>query len=596
MKQLYQTIRNGAALGLLSLALLGCSDFLQITPRDIVTEDNFWNEKADIDQMVAGCYASMQSDNFIRRCIVWGELRSENIYPGSKVQDQEDLYQALRENLLTTNEYCKWNAFYDVINKCNTVIRYAPEVSQKDPSYRSSDVQATIAEMTALRSLCYFYLIRAFDEVPFTRDAVTQEDQVQYLPASSFDYVLGEIIKDLESVKGNALEHHASIGQQLDGVGRNYNSNCNRITRPAINAMLAEMYLWQRNFDRAIECAEAVIQAKRDDYERDFSRQTTLSLSAPQLLTAPHGLIVPMYQCTQANPAVVADAIFGTGNSFESIFELSFNRTSSQTSYVSSSALSALYGNNLPEKEGGNNGAGFLAVNSAIVSDVFNGTYDYFANNYDTRYYTSFQPVDENYGEGNIRKGVAHSFNLQQQVKNNIQFNSSSQNAFSIQTDLNRNWIFYRLTDVMLLEAEALLMKATDDESEENTALLEKAFDLIYLVNARSVTDRTRYMSPTSAEATTRGLLIQRLRKERNAELMFEGKRFFDLVRYARFDGKTDVVRNTVTSKLSSGGSDLFPSMPYLFWPYAKEECQVNPYLVQKSIYGEGRSTYDINE
>ena len=193
MKQLYQTIRNGAALGLLSLALLGCSDFLQITPRDIVTEDNFWNEKADIDQMVAGCYASMQSDNFIRRCVVWGELRSENIYPGSNVQNQEDLYQALRENLLTTNEYCKWSSFYDVINKCNTVIRYAPEVSLKDPSYRSSDVQATIAEMTALRSLCYFYLIRAFDEVPFTRDAVTQEDQVQYLPASSFDYVLGEM-------------------------------------------------------------------------------------------------------------------------------------------------------------------------------------------------------------------------------------------------------------------------------------------------------------------------------------------------------------------------------------------------------------------
>lgn len=593
MKQLYKTIRTGAALGLLSLALLGCGDFLEIKPRDIVTEDNFWNEKTDVDQMVAGCYASMQSDDFIRRCIVWGELRSENIYPGSSVQNNEDLYQSLRENLLTTNSYCKWKSFYDVINKCNTIIRNAPLVSQKDPSYRVSDVQATIAEMTALRSLCYFYLIRAFDEVPYSREAVTQEDEVQYQPASSFDYVLGEIIKDLESVKPNALDHHASIGDNVDGVGREYNSNCNRITRPAINAMLCDMYLWQRNFDKAVECAEAVLQAKRDDYERDFSRQTSLSNTAPVQLTAPHGLIVPMYQCTQANPAVVADAIFGVGNSFESIFELSFNRKSSQTNYVASDALSVLYGNGLAE---GNAGAGLLAVNPAIVSDVFNGTYDYFANSYDTRYYTSFQPVDENYGEGNIRKGVASGFTLQQQIRNNIQFNSSSQSAFSVHTDLDRNWIFYRLSDVMLMEAEALLMKATDEESEANTALLEKAFDLIYLVNARSVTDRTRYMSPTSSEATTRGLLLQRLRKERNAELMFEGKRFFDLVRYARYDGKTDVVRNTVTSKLSSGGSDLFPSMPYLFWPYAKEEVQVNPYLVQKSIYGEGRTTYDINE
>ena len=228
MKQLYKTIRTGAALGLLSLALVGCSDFLEIKPRDIVTEDNFWNEKTDVDQMVAGCYATMQSDEFIRRCIVWGELRSENIYPGTDVQNVEDLYQALRENLLTTNSYCKWDRFYEVINKCNTVIRNAPLVSQNDPSYRNSDVQATIAEMTALRSLCYFYLIRAFDEVPFTREAVTQEDEVEYQPASSFDYVLGEIIKDLEAVKPFALEHHAAIDSRNDGIGQMYNSNCNR--------------------------------------------------------------------------------------------------------------------------------------------------------------------------------------------------------------------------------------------------------------------------------------------------------------------------------------------------------------------------------
>ena len=594
MKQLHNTIRTGAVLGLLSLALVGCSDFLEIKPRDIVTEDNFWNEKTDVDQMVAGCYASMQSDEFIRRCIVWGELRSENIYPGSQVQDNEDLYQTLRENLLTTNSYCKWNVFYEVINKCNTIIRNAPLVSEKDPSYRSSDVQATIAEMTALRSLCYFYLIRAFDEVPFTRDAVTQEDEVQYQPASTFDYVLGEIIKDLEAVKPYALEHHASIDQNQDGVGRNYNSNCNRITRPAINAMLCEMYLWQRNFDKAIACADEVLDAKRKDYERDYSRQTSLTFSSPQLLTAPHGLIVPMYQAVQNNAGNVADAIFGVGNSFESIFELSFNYSSSQTSYVQSTALADLYGG-YPTKDG-NNGSGLLGVNPNIVADVFNGTNDFFANNYDTRYYTSFQPVDQNYGEGFVRKGVASNFRLEPKVQNNIQFNSSEGSAFSHHSDFDRNWIFYRLSDVMLLQAEAYLMKATNEETDENKALLEKAFDLIYLVNSRSVTDRTKYYVATSSDATHRGPLMQILRKERNAELMFEGKRFFDLVRYARFDGNTDVVRNTVTSKISSGGTGLFPSMPYLFWPYAKEECQVNPYLVQKSIYGAGRTTYDINE
>ena len=48
MKQIYSSIKYFAA-GLLCLVMLGsCGDFLEITPRDIVTEDNFWDEKTEI--------------------------------------------------------------------------------------------------------------------------------------------------------------------------------------------------------------------------------------------------------------------------------------------------------------------------------------------------------------------------------------------------------------------------------------------------------------------------------------------------------------------------------------------------------------------
>ena len=591
MKTLNQTIKSGALLGAFCLALTGCGDFLEITPRDQVTEDNFWNEKADIDQMVAGCYASMQSDAFIRRCIVWGELRSDNIFPGSDVQNNENLYQALRENLLTTNEYADWSAFYTVINKCNTIIEKAPIVSQKDPAYRMSDVNATIAEMTALRSLCYFYLIRAFDAVPFSREGVEQENEVVQAPASSFSYILGEIINDLESVKGNALDHYAAISIQ-DGVGSRFNSNCNRITRNAINAMLTDMYLWQGNYDRAIACAEEVRAAKRKDYDREFNRQTSLSNTAPQLVEAPHGLIVPLYVNTTANPSVSANAIFGSGNSFESLFELSYNPNGiDDATYIHSSALGTLFGNNLPQNRGGNNGIGLLTINPTLVADA-PSTWNTFSNQYDVRYYNTFQSVDNNYGEGYIRKGVAYIYNLGN-LSGNMPYNNYAQSSFMIHTYNDRNWIFYRLTDVMLMEAEAYLMKATDEESEQNTELLAKAFDLIYLVDRRSMVDRSRYLNENSQEAKNRGLLLQRLRRERNAELMFEGKRWFDLVRYARQAGSLDIIQSTVPAKIS--GTVSFPSMAHLFWPYHKEECKKNPFLVQKSIYGEGKQTFELN-
>ena len=592
MKKISQLIKSSATVAIACLALTGCSDFLEITPRDQVTEDNFWNEKADIDQMVAGCYVSMQSDDFIRRCIVWGELRSDNIYPGSDAQNNEDIYQSLRENLLTTNHYADWSSFYTVINKCNTIIEMAPIVSQKDPSYRMSDVAATIAEMTALRSLCYFYLIRAFDAVPFSREGVEQENEVVQLPASSFNYILGEIISDLESVKGSALEHYPAISQE-DGIGKRFNSNCNRVTRTAINAMLTEMYLWQGNYDRAIACAEEVLAAKRKDYDREYKNQTSLSDAAPTLVEAPHGKILPLYVNTTVNPSVAANAIFGKGNSFESIFELSFNATSLEdANYILSSALATFYGTGVGSSEGGNAGAGLLTVNPAIVADAPT-SWKTFRNQYDVRYYNTLQSVDNNYGEGFIRKGVASGFSLDN-LSGSIPYNNYSRNSYTMSASTqDRNWILYRLTDVMLLEAEAYLMKATNEDTEENTALLEKAFDLIYLVDRRSMVDRSRYLSESSQEAKNRGLLIDRLRQERNAELMFEGKRWFDLVRYARQAGSLDIIQSTVTAKLS--GNVSFPSMAHLYWPYYKEECKKNPFLVQKSIYGEGKQTFELN-
>lgn len=577
----------------MALGAVSCADFLEIEPRDIVTEDNFWNEKTDVDQMVAGCYASMQSADFINRCEVWGELRSDNIYPGSNVENgNDDLYQALRENLLSTSSFTNWSSFYAVINKCNTIIRMAPVVSEKDPSYRESDVKATIAEMTALRSLCYFYLIRAFEDVPFYRESVQQEDEVQYLAPDSFNYVLNEIIKDLEYVKNDALSRYPMSSQ--DNIGRDYNSNCNRITRYGIDAMLCDMYLWTGEWDKCIACAEEIIKSKASDYYEFYGNQTgssSISNTPKEITGAPFGRVAYLYQNTRQDPSQSFNAIFGTGNSFESIFELSFNYSSSSKNYVKSSALANLFGTGNTDKSIGptNSGSGYLTARPDIVSDVYNRSYTYYPHQYDVRYYNNVKPANSEYGEGTIRKGVAMEFNITSDQSNAtmpfINYNASN---FILDSELNRNWIFYRLTDVMLMEAEALLQKATDEVSEENTALMNQAFDLIYLVNRRSVTDNSKYLSPTAANMTTRALMNTFLMQERNRELMFEGKRWFDLVRYARREGKTDIVKANVPSSKTMGGASSnngFPSMAHLFWPYNKEEIKVNPNLNQKVIY-----------
>ncbi len=586
MKHILKQARIAALTALTGLALVSCSDFLEITPRNMVTEDNFWDEKADIDQFVAGIYTQMQSDNFISRCIVWGEVRSDNIYPGSKVQnDNYDLYQVLRENLLSTSPYTKWVDFYAVIDKCNTVIRMAPIVSQRDPAYRESEVKATIAEMTALRSLAYFYLIRAFENVPFYREAIQQEDEVVYLPATPFAKVLDEIVKDLETVKSDAVGRYSTTNS--DDIGLNYNSNCNRITRSGINAMLCDMYLWQGQWQKAINVANEIIAVKLQDYKEKFGNRTSMVSSGPKMSDpAPYGLTMPLYTSSTAEPEVPFNAIFGTGNSFESIFELSYNYTTSNTNYVQSTALGRLYGEGVAR---GNEGVGYLAVNPAIVSDVL-GSKAYFRHENDARFYTNFQATDKTYGEAYIRKGVASSISLMQETEvKGINYDSYRKAAFNIPGYQNRNWIFYRLTDVMLMKAEALCRLVSDSAtSEQDISYLQQAFDLAYLVQHRSIAAVTQSTDNELRYAgnANRANMLNLIREERNRELMFEGKRWFDLLRQAYLDGNPNFVRSNVSGKVSgSGTGNLFPNMESLFWPYNKDELKVDTFLHQKAYY-----------
>lgn len=576
------------------LLLASCSDWLTVTPRDMISEDNFWNEKADLEQYVTGIYVAMQQDDFIKRCIMWGEGRSDNLYPAGHLTSG-DYYEVMRENLLSTNVYANWAQFYHVINQCNVVLKMAPMVSEKDPSFRASDVKAIQAEVTALRSLCYFYLIRAFDEVPFTRTAVMSDAEVEYLPAKSFKEVLNEIISDLEAVKADAVVYYASGSR--DGVGKQYWSNVNRITKTAINAMLADMYLWKGDYDKSIAYAEEVIEQKRVDYTDNFSKKIGANDNDPQLVQGLFGFEIPMYVASNANPNAISNALFGTENSYESIFELGFNNDGSN-GYVESRAIGEMFGSGSTSCY--NKGTGYLIVNPMIVSDVSTGSYKYFTHSYDVRYYTSFEALDADYNEGYMRKGVAKKFNLFATGSTQLAYYNLG-GVFELSAYLDRNWIFYRLSDMLFIEAEAYAMKAYERqqagaELSEYSEWLKRAFDLVYVNNKRSTTLANNYLRTSDPALTNASQALTLILGEREREFIFEGKRWFDLLRQARRDGNTSIVKAWVMGKISGNTGDLFPSMDALYWPYFKEELKVNPYLKQKAIYAnEASDEFEMN-
>ena len=86
-------------IGCMGLTFTSCGDFLDLEPLNEIILENFWNEKSDVENIVAGCYASLQSQEVVERMMAWGEFRSDNIIGGTNISGNESLENVFKENI-----------------------------------------------------------------------------------------------------------------------------------------------------------------------------------------------------------------------------------------------------------------------------------------------------------------------------------------------------------------------------------------------------------------------------------------------------------------------------------------------------------------
>ena len=548
---------------MMALGLGSCSDFLEIEPLNDIVLDKFWNEENDVENIVAGCYSGMQNRILIERMIVWGELRSDHLIGGTGVQDNINIQNILKENITANNVYTSWGEFYDIINRCNTVLHYSPLVAERDPNYTETELMATRAEVSAIRDLCYFYLIRTFRDVPYSTQPFLDELQQMAMPATKFDAVLDSLITDLENVKSYAVKTYP--------VSKT-NYQCGRITQDAIHAMLAEMYLWKKDYANSVKYADMVIDAKTQRFQDEIDNAGGNSSSYKMFEGYP--LIYDSY--TTGNLYGNAyGTIFGSGASRESILELIFADDDTQ---LANHGLSFLYGNlkTFP---------GIVKPADFITTDVSDASYKVFCDKYDTRNYENLYKMSASqYG---VAKYVCKSGMVS---ISSTEITSSASPSYP-EEYCHANWILYRLTDVMLLKAEALVQMVDGDaKTEANDSLLRAAYDIVSVINKRS-NCATTYMPITYANYSTKSQMENLVFEERARELMFEGKRWYDLVRRSLRDGNTSYLVQQVTRKGSDNASVVqakLAKMDAIFWPYNLDELKVNPYLVQNPAFGSG--------
>lgn len=392
-----------------------CDDYLTIYPEDDIVDDTYWNNGDKVQSVVASCYRYMEDNNVLRKLLLWGEIRSDNVDYSTGSSEEEEMHNA---NILSSSSLVKWDGFYKVINICNNVLTKAPAVRDVDVNFTEEKFHNYMSEAYTLRALCYFYLIRSFGDVPYVTEPSDSEQKDYMVPQSSADSILTCLISDMETYALPWSPEDWDTPEHSHG----------RITTNAVRALLADMYLWKasdinngdamNDYQKCIDYCDAILN---DD-------NSTLVFCDWQ----------DMY-----------NDVFYQGNATESIFELNFRNNG-----LANSSTSTLYGNT-----------------SKGTTAHFNPTTNLF-NEFGDNDARRYQYLQLNYvSTGSAPAVSSYKIFKYEGMRPASDYGSSDYSYRG--TSSYANWIIYRLADVYLMKAEALaeIAKANNDETRAAAAV-----------------------------------------------------------------------------------------------------------------------------
>lgn len=474
--------------------LSSCNDYLTVLPENNQSVYEFWKTKEEVEAVLGAGYVKLRDTQ--EELFLWGEARGNGIYFINDGTSSQTNARRLRQmDILATNSLTDWSKLYAVINMANSVIRFGPDVVERDDSFNENVMKSFLSEAYFQRALAYYYLVRIWKDVPYVKTPYVNDESGYIMPVSSRNDILQGCLTDLNTALESAKSFFPETTQD------NPINTKGRATRWAILALQADINLWLGNYNEAIDECEQIINSNRIG-----------------LISGDHWF-----------------ENFYPGNSNESIFEIQYSYSLGQT-------------------------------NSFISWFDTN-------NNYNISPYglTLFQAGD--------KRGVNASYDASSKLWKYIGINNSTKRNSSVQND--QNYIIYRLAEIYMIQAEALVMRSQETESDPDLALALENLNLI----------RQRAGLPLSAGSSSRLEMMNLLLQEKEREFLAEGKNWFDLLRVAERpeQGFREMVVDQILQAVSAGNQAMVRAMlsdPNAWYlPVNADELLVNSFLVQNPFY-----------
>ncbi len=520
-----------AILVLISLTYQSCEKFLDVTPKDVVIDKNFFEDFNDADFALRGAYAGLQP--LVESMFVTGEMRGDLVKPGTGAD--ESLLELAEHRVSPTNKYTNWNGYYDMINRTNYLIKNIPTIPLDPINFTSANSRQIIGEAYFLRSLAYFYLVKNFGPVPLLLTPTDNINKLVNVPATSEEVILDTIEANLQAalkmVNNTIFTRQPNLTLVESIVGRK-----SRAVTGNVNMLLAEVYLWRNKY----EPANTALQRIYTDAKYSF--------------------------IGSAQPGSYYDLFTVLDIASEPIFQVFFNYN-----YRETSTLMKLLSDDPAS------GGQYMIAPADQISTYWDNT---LVKSGDT-----LRVLGDVRGFGASWVGSApyyNNFNSPNKVV--WKWLGSARVVPSILAVVppirqpyrsDAIWYVYRYGELVLMKAEAM------------NRMGDKAGAITQINRIRSRSGAVDVI-PITVSSTTEQI-EDYIFKERARELAFEGKRWFDLVRLAR-RGRPEILKNAVKmriglAKYNELNLEIKLSNPnYWYMPYNEDELRLNPNLKQKTF------------
>jgi hypothetical protein len=243
------------------LILFGsCNKMVNEEPLSEGKLNEFFRSRLDADAAIAGMYGEFQSamikttptGQHQNNMTWWGEARSDNwerrLAYATNNQNEIDF-----NGLTANNSFADWSILYSCIGRANLIIKRLPEIKTYVPPGTAGELTPALessytAQAYAMRALCYFWIARIWGDAPIRTEPYTDLSQQASQARDPQAKVLQQCKTDLQKA--------------YDLTAKNVNPVIYYLGEGAIASIMADVYMWEKDYPNAIIWFKRLFAAK----------------------------------------------------------------------------------------------------------------------------------------------------------------------------------------------------------------------------------------------------------------------------------------------------------------------------------------------